>query len=511
MRPLCLCVVQETASPPEPGLGDYIAILLRRLPLMLAVLVGVTVAAGAVALAQTKQYTANGQVLIQSGPVDATTGTAAPTSASDATQVLQTEIKVITGQRVLLLVQKQVGASAPTASVSQVPNANVLQISVTDPKPADAVKVVNAYIAAYLNVRKQDQLTALGAQITAVQNQLVATNKLMNQLNFQIAATPPDQLAAAQVRYQPQQQSLQKRIDTLSAQYDSLRIAAGTATGGVSAVGPVKLPTTPSAPSKTKTVGLGFVAGLVLGIGLALLVEYLDGSVKDARDLARTLPTVPILAVVPKPKGRGKRKFSRRKRGDADRTLVRDAAAEQAYETAAIAIAAQEREGEITSLVIAGPEKPAPAQAIGLAVAMTNLGGTVVLVDASPRGHTLSDKLVQPDRGLAAAVADCSRIVKVPSNPRLFVLGSGQDPQSHLPPAPELRRAIAHLGAAAQVSVLSADPVVTYSDAMILARETSGTILVARNRRTTRRSLQDAVDRLAKVQADVIGVILDEG
>src|SRR5450432_1073832 len=108
MHPVHLSVVQETASPPEPGLGDYIAILLRRLPLMLAVTVGVTVAAAAVVLVQTKQYTANGSVVVQTGAVDATTGTAAPTSASDATQVLQTEIKVITGQRVLLLVQRQV-------------------------------------------------------------------------------------------------------------------------------------------------------------------------------------------------------------------------------------------------------------------------------------------------------------------------------------------------------------------------------------------------------------------
>ena len=476
---------------------------------MLAVTVGVTVAAGAVALVQTKQYSASAGVVIQTGAVDTTTGTASPTSAADATQVIQTEIKVITGQRVLLLVQKQVGTDAPTATVTQVPNANVAEISVADSKPADAVKVVNAYVAAYFNVRKQDQLTALGATMTQVQNQLVATNKLMSQLNFVIASTPADQLAAAEVRYQPQQQSLQKRIDSLSAQYDSLKITAGTANGGVSLVGPVKLPTKPFAPSKTKTVGLGLAAGLVLGVGLGLLVEYLDGSVKDARDLARTLPTVPLLAVVPKPKGRSGSRRSRR--AAPDRALVRDGAAEQAYETAAIAIGAQDHDHEVTSLVVAGPDTSAAGQAIGLAVAMTSLGRSVVLVDASPRGHTLPEKLVQPDRGLAAVVADCSHIVKVPTNPRLFVLGSGQDPQPHLPPVPELRKALAHLEAAAEVTVLSADPVLTYSDSMILTSETSGTVLVARTRRTTRRSLQDAVDRLSKVQGDVIGVILDDG
>jgi capsular polysaccharide biosynthesis protein/Mrp family chromosome partitioning ATPase len=503
-------VQESAAAPPEPGLGDYLAILLRRLPLIIAVTVGVTVAAGVVVLFQTKQYKATTGVVIETGTVDPTTGVISPPAAADTTQVIQTEIKVITGQRVLLLVQKQVGTTAPTATVAQVPNTSVVQISVADSSATDAVKVVNAYAAAYLNIRKQDQLTSLGAQITQVQNQLNTAQTLLAKINNEIASVPADQLAAAQARFGPQQAALEKEVETLSAQIDTFKIAEGTADGGVHLVGPTKTPTKPFAPSKTKTVGVGGVAGLIVGLGLGFLVEYLDGTVKDSRDLLRAIPSVPLLAVVPGPKGR-RRKNKRAKRGDSERALFRDGAAEQAYETAAISIAAQEGDHPITSIVVASPEATAAPQAIGLAVAMTSLGRTVVLVDASPRANTLSEKLVDADRGLAGAVTGQSRVVQTPSNTRLFVVGAGQDPQSHLPPVPEVRQALSHIGQSAELTVLSADPILTYSDAMILASETSGTVLVARTRRTTRRSLEQALDRLTKVQADVIGVILDDG
>ena len=186
-------------------------------------------------------------------------------------------------------------------------------------------------------------------------------------------------------------------------------------------------------------------------------------------------------------------------------------AVEQAYETAAIAIAAQEREHEINSVVVAAPDKLAGTQAMGLAAAMTSTGRTVLLVDASPRGRTLSEKLVAPDRGLAGAVDGQSHPVAVADNPRLLALGAGIDPHSHLPALPELRKALDHIDAAADVAVLSAEPVLTFSDALVLAGETSGTVLVARTRRTTRLSLQQSLDRLTKVRADVIGVILDDG
>src|SRR5256884_7298949 len=44
------------------------------------------------------------------------------------------------------------------------------------------------------------------------------------------------------------------------------------------------VPTSPARPAKTKNITLAFLVGLVGGIGLALMREYLDNTVKSPDD-----------------------------------------------------------------------------------------------------------------------------------------------------------------------------------------------------------------------------------
>lgn len=58
------------------------------------------------------------------------------------------------------------------------------------------------------------------------------------------------------------------------------------------------LPRTPVEPNRVKNVIIGALAGLVIGIGLAFLLEYLDRSVKTEEQVQELLG-VPVLGVVP--------------------------------------------------------------------------------------------------------------------------------------------------------------------------------------------------------------------
>ncbi len=60
-----------------------------------------------------------------------------------------------------------------------------------------------------------------------------------------------------------------------------------------------KLPVAPSKPNVTINLAVGAVAGLMLGIGLALLLEFMDTSVKTMEDVERALQ-VPVLGIIPK-------------------------------------------------------------------------------------------------------------------------------------------------------------------------------------------------------------------
>jgi succinoglycan biosynthesis transport protein ExoP len=61
---------------------------------------------------------------------------------------------------------------------------------------------------------------------------------------------------------------------------------------------PANLPERPYFPSPLIIIGLGAIVGLLSGLGISLLVEYLDPSIKDASDL-ETMLTHPVLARIP--------------------------------------------------------------------------------------------------------------------------------------------------------------------------------------------------------------------
>ncbi|HEY4977916.1 MAG TPA: GumC family protein, partial [Candidatus Acidoferrum sp.] len=98
---------------------------------------------------------------------------------------------------------------------------------------------------------------------------------------------------------------LKRDADANKALYEGLLtklkeagISAGLKSSNIRIVDPAMIPSTPSRPAKARNIALAFLVGLVGGIGLALLREYLDNTVKTPDDV-ETLSRLPSLAVVP--------------------------------------------------------------------------------------------------------------------------------------------------------------------------------------------------------------------
>src|SRR6185295_1893203 len=75
-------------------------------------------------------------------------------------------------------------------------------------------------------------------------------------------------------------------------------ISAGLRSSNIRVVDPALVPKYPSKPQKGRNISLAILVGLVGGIGLALLREYLDNTVKNPDDI-ENLARLPSLAVVP--------------------------------------------------------------------------------------------------------------------------------------------------------------------------------------------------------------------
>ncbi len=75
-------------------------------------------------------------------------------------------------------------------------------------------------------------------------------------------------------------------------------ISEGLKSSNIRIVDPATIPSSPSRPAKTRNIALSFLVGLIGGIGIALLREYLDNTVKSPDDV-ESLSGLPSLAVVP--------------------------------------------------------------------------------------------------------------------------------------------------------------------------------------------------------------------
>ena len=98
---------------------------------------------------------------------------------------------------------------------------------------------------------------------------------------------------------------LKRDAESYKALYDGLLtklkeagITAGLRSSNIRIVDPAMIPSYPSRPAKARNVALAFLVGLVGGIGLALMREYMDNTVKTPDDV-ETLSRLPSLAVVP--------------------------------------------------------------------------------------------------------------------------------------------------------------------------------------------------------------------
>ena len=68
--------------------------------------------------------------------------------------------------------------------------------------------------------------------------------------------------------------------------------------GNVQVIQKAQLPEKPVSPNKKLNILIGLVLGLIIGVGLSLLLEYLDNTFKSREDLEKTLG-LPIIGTIP--------------------------------------------------------------------------------------------------------------------------------------------------------------------------------------------------------------------
>jgi capsular exopolysaccharide synthesis family protein len=309
-------------------------------------------------------------------------------------------------------------------------------------------------------------------------------------------------------------------------------VSVGLHSSNIRIVDPAMIPSSPSRPAKTRNVALAFVVGLVGGIGLALMREYMDNTVKTPDDI-ETLARLPSLAVVPQfdgtdGNGSGARQkllpgFSSNGHGKRMELVAQHLPKSQMSEAfralrTSLLLSRADHPPQVILVTSALPREGKTTAAANLAVTLAQLGDKTIVVDADLRKPGVGRLLNMTGgnyAGLSSYLAGASSldlvIVPHPTIPNLAAIPTGP-----LPPNPadllsshRVAEAIAELRKSFKFIVIDSPPVMAATDAVILSVQTDGVLLVVRSGETPKEAFTRTRDLLVSVKCNILGVVLN--
>ena len=332
---------------------------------------------------------------------------------------------------------------------------------------------------------------------------------------------------------------LKREAEANKALYDGLLtklkeagISAGLRSSNIRVVDPAMVPTYPTRPAKTRNVGLAFLVGLVGGIGLALLREYMDNTVKSPDDV-ETLSRLPSLAVVPaftdsnNGYGGSRTKLLKGvtsnghdKRIELVAQHLPKSQMSEAFRAlrTALLLSQAERPPQVILVTSALPREGKTTAAANLAVTLAQLGDRTLLIDADLRKPGIGRVLNLGSgkyAGLSSYLAGVSSLdlvtVHHPAIPNLSAIPTGP-----LPPNPadllsshKLADAVTQLRKNYKFIVLDSPPIMAATDAVILSVQADGVLLVVRSGETPKEAFVRTRDLLLSVKCHLLGVVLN--
>jgi capsular exopolysaccharide synthesis family protein len=256
-------------------------------------------------------------------------------------------------------------------------------------------------------------------------------------------------------------------------------------------------------PRVALNLALGAVIGLIVGLGLAFFIEYLDTSVKTMDDVENLLG-VPVLAIIPK-----NIRLLHKEPGDSP-----DAEAYRILRTN-IEFNRKSPEANTISVASGGPGEGKSTTIANLAFISAQGGYSTLIVDADLRRPTqhgiweVSNKIGLTNY-LTTEIPLEEAIVPT-SVENLSLLPSGMLPADAVGILNSQRMSdlIGELKGRYDIVFLDSPPMLGVSDASVLASEVDQTIIVVQHRRFPRNMLTRVKQAIVGVGGSVLGVVLN--
>ncbi len=351
----------------------------------------------------------------------------------------------------------------------------------------------------------------LTEQISALWNILAAYKQRVNAL---------PRLQQRQRELERSLQASQSIYTTLLQRLQEIQVEENRNLGNVRIVEKAQVPQLPVGPDKVKNLVLGSVAGILLAIGTALLLEMLDTSIKTVKE-ARQVFGYTFLGLIP---FFGKSKNSifpdrNPEEDSASKIVVRElprSSISEAFQMLQANLKFVNSDKNLKVIVVTSsvPQEGKSTVSANLAVVMAHSGRRVLLVDADmrrPVQHQILDLI--NDAGLSNVLvgqAELRTVIKEVSN-NLHVLSAGVIPPNPMALLDSQRMAslIQNFSDSYEFVIIDTPSVNVAADALILGKMTDGVLLVVRPGVVDSASAASAKEFLEQSGQNVLGQVVN--
>ncbi len=313
----------------------------------------------------------------------------------------------------------------------------------------------------------------------------------------------------------------------LNEKYEETRISEAAKSAGVEIVDTAKPPEFPVKPRKKLNILFGMLFGFALGVGITLLIDLLDDTIKTPEELERmsltalgTIPIVNIEDIRRRMKRQGKELTAQDEARIESKMITRfspKSPISEAYRSLRTNIQFSDIDNpkRVILMTSSATKEGKSTTCVNLAITFAQTGSRVLLVDSDLRRPTLHnffnvDKMYGLSNVLIGSLA-FGDVIKRTEVENLDLITAGDIPPNpaEMVASERMRVFLEEARNRYDVVLLDSPPVVAVTDAAILTTRADATIVVVSSGMTGRAELKRALGLIQSVGSNVLGVILN--
>jgi non-specific protein-tyrosine kinase len=394
--------------------------------------------------------------------------------------------------------------------VKLVQNTQLIEVYVENTNPVLASQIANTIVDVFIEQNQGLQASRFAA----------SKESLAAQLNEQRGLIDDTMLALENLSSENGDQAERDRLDANLSQfrqtyanllqsYESVRVAEAQATSNVVQVEPAAVPENPVRPRVLMNTILASLLGLMAGIGVVILIEALDRSIRSPTETSRQLG-IPVLGVIA---------VHETEAGHPVTSTQPRSPVSEAFRSLRTNIQFASVDYSLRTVLVTSPSPSEGKSTIAanLAVVLAQSGLKVVLMDADMRKPTvhkqldlsnragLSTLFVQPELNLDGSLQDTAT-----NDLQAITSGSLPPNPAELLGSEKMFSILERVKSLATTVVIDAPPILAVTDASILAARVDGVVVVVQPGKTSIDTAQQTVEQLRRVGANVIGMVFNK-